>query len=212
MNKLFKVSMILMVFAVLSAPNSAPATPLYNFVGDCGSVSANCFGSTYTLIIDDANDATNTTYGATLIINTTGYNGPGAYIDSVDIKVVNRLINNTYSLVTAPGGTQNWQSFFSNGQAATNCGAGGGFSLCANANALTSAPVTAGILTWGWTFSSSNPISFGHIGASYNNELGTINGNNTSISTPLDAPATFMLLGGGLVLLSGVARKFGPRK
>ncbi len=114
MNKLFKVSMILMVFAVLSAPNSAPATPLYNFVGDCGSASANCFGSTYTLIIDDANDATNTTYGATLIINTTGYNsGPGAYIDSVDIKVVNRLINvSTYSLVTAPGGAAKLAEFF----------------------------------------------------------------------------------------------------
>ncbi len=79
---------------------------------------------------------------------------------------------------------------------------------------LTSAPV-GGELTWGWTFSSSNPISFGHIGASYNNAEGSITGNNTSISsaaTPLDAPATFMLLGGGLVLLSGVARKFGPRK
>ena len=212
MNKLFKVSMILMVFAVLSAPNSAPATPLYNFVGDCGG-SANCFGSTYKLIIGDAGDMVSTTYTATLIIDTSLYNNTvpnPAYIDAVDFKVVNNV--STSSLVNAPGGAANWDSYFNSKQAANDCGSGQGFFVCAkdpNPNNL--APV-GGELTWDWTFSSSNPISFGHIGASYNNYLGTINGNNTSISTPLDAPATFMLLGGGLVLLSGVAGKFGPRK
>lgn len=203
-----------MVLAVLGAPNSAPATPLYNFIGDCGSAS--CFGSTYTLIIGDASDMISTTYTATLIINTSGYNNSvpiPAYIDAVDFKVVNNV--STYSLVNAPGGAGNWQSFFDNGQAATDCGSGGGFFVCAkdpNPNNL--APV-GGILTWDWTFSSSNQISFGHIGASYNNAAGSINGNNTSISsaaTPLDAPATFILLGGGLVLLSGIGRKFGLGK
>ena len=201
------------MLAVLGAPNSAPATPLYNFNGDCGSAS--CFGSTYTLVIGDANDPVSTTYTATLIINTAGYTGPGQFVDAVDFKVVNSLIGGGYALTDAPGGAANWLSYFNSGQAANDCGSGGGFKVCAkdpNPNNL--APV-GGILEWGWTFNSSDQISFGHIGASYNNAAGTINGNNTSISsaaTPLDAPATFILLGGGLVLLSGVARKFGPRK
>ena len=79
MKKLFKVRMILVVLAVLGAPNSAPATPLYNFNGNCGSAS--CFGSTYTLIIGDANDTVSTSYTATLIINSSlGYTGPGQFI------------------------------------------------------------------------------------------------------------------------------------
>jgi hypothetical protein len=68
-----------------------------------------------------------------------------------------------------------------------------------------------GVLTWDWTFSSNDQISFGHIGASYNNEAGTLNGQNTSIkSATLPAPTTVLLLGAGLIVLSGVARKFDP--
>jgi len=209
-NKLFKLSMILMVLAVLGAPNSAPATPLYNFIGDCGSAS--CFGSTYTLIIGDAGDAVNTTYTATLIINTSGYTGSGQFIDAVDFKVVNNVT--PFSLVNAPGGAGNWLSYFDSGQAANDCVNGGGFKVCAKDPDLHDlAPVTMGILTWDWTFSSNDQISFGHIGASYNDAAGTIKGQNTSISSAtLDAPSTLMLLGAGLVFLSGVARKFGPRK
>jgi hypothetical protein len=70
-----------------------------------------------------------------------------------------------------------------------------------------------GILTWDWTFASTDPISFGHIGASYNNAAGTINGNNTSIgSAKLPSPSTMFLLGAGLILLSWVMRKFGAQK
>lgn len=212
MEKLLNIGLILAVLAVLGAPSSASATPLYTFIGDCGS--ANCFGSTYTLIIGDANDAQNTTYTARLIIDTTGYNysvPAPAYIDAVDFKVVNSLIGNTYSLVEAPGGASNWLSYFDSGQAANDCGNGGGFKVCARDPDPNNLAQVGGVLTWDWTFSSNDQISFGHIGASYNNAAGSINGNNTSIhSATLPAPTTVLLLGAGLIVLSGVARKFDP--
>jgi hypothetical protein len=96
LKKLFKVGLLVTVLGVLSAPGTAPATPIYTFIGDCSIAGSNCYGSTYSLIIDDANDAINSTYAAALTIGTTGYSGPGAYIDAVDIKVVNSLINNTF--------------------------------------------------------------------------------------------------------------------
>ena len=122
------------------------------------------------------------------------------------------IVVSSYALTDGPGGAGNWLSYFNSGQAANDCGSGGGSKVCAkdpNPNNL--APV-GGILTWGWTFGSNDPISFGHIGASYNNAAGSMNGNNTSISATLDAPGTLILLGAGLVVLNGVARKFSPRK
>jgi hypothetical protein len=209
------LSIFLMVLGLLYAPRTAQATPLYTFIGDCST--ANCFGSTYTLIIGDAGDSTNTTYTARLIIDTTGYDNTvpaPAYIDAVDFKVVNSLINNnTFSLVDAPGGATNWESFFNNGQATNDCdSSGGGFKVCSkDPDSNTLAPV-GDILKWDWTFSSADQISFGHIGASYNNYDGSINGQNTSIKyASLPGPTTGLLLGTGLIVLGGVARKFGPK-
>ena len=207
--KILRVGVVLAVLALLGAPITAPAAPLYTFHGECGG-TANCFGSAYSLIIGDANDAQNTTYTAQLIINTANYSGPGQFIDAVDFKAVNNV--NSFALINAPGGAANWSSVFNGGQAATDCGSGGGFFVCArdpNPNNL--APITLGILIWDWTFSSINPISFGHIGASYNNAAGTINGNNTSISSAtLSGPTTILLLASGLFALAGVARKISP--
>jgi hypothetical protein len=192
----------------------AMATTLFTFIGDC-SGDANCFGSTYTLVIGDAEDITSTTYTARLIIDTAGYNGliTSAFIDAVDIKIVNRL-SIAPVLEEAPGGAENWQLLFNNGQAATDCGSGGGFFICArdpNPNDL--APV-GGLLIWDWSFASNNTIDFGHIGASYNNAIGTLFGNNTSIGSAtseipkvLEPPALF-LLGSGLLVLGAVGRKY----
>ena len=211
MKTLLKFGVVAVVLGLLGAPNTTSATTLYTFVGDCSVAGSSCYGSTYALFIDDANDAINTTYGATLVINTTSYNGPGSYIDAVDIKVVNSLISNTLALVTAPGGTQNWTSVFNSGQAANNCGAGGGFFICANANSLTSAPVSAGLLMWGWAFSSADQIAFGHIGASYNNATGTLEGNNTSISSAIvTEPNTLILFGAGMIVLAVWGRRMTP--
>ncbi len=206
----------MMAAAAWSVP--ANATLLVTFTGDCST--ATCFGSTYTLSIGDAGDAVSTTYDAKLKIDTTGYVAPippfslgeQVYIDAVDIKVVTSLINNTFALTGAPGGASNWDSFFNNGQAATDCGSGGGFFFCArDPNTNTLAPV-GGILEWDWTFSSIDAIAFGHIGASYNNETGTINGQNTSISnattTKVPEPGTILMLGAGLLIIAGVARRF----
>ena len=203
-------NLIIAAVIIWSAPVSA--NTLYTFLGDCSTAS--CFGSTYTLVVGDANDLTNTTYTASLTIDTSGYNGPIAspvYIDAVDIKVVNSIINPPgVALTNAPGGASNWDIFFNEGQSATDCSAGGGFFICArDANPNNLAPV-GGILSWLWTFSSNDAISFGHIGASYNNAAGTINGNNTSISgaVPLPEPPAFLLVGVGLLALVAVGRRY----
>jgi PEP-CTERM motif len=190
------------------------AATLFTFNGDC-SGGANCFGSTYTLIIGDANDANSTTYTAALIIDTAGYNGGQAFIDAVDVKVVNSLISNTFALTLAPGGAANWQTTFNTGQAATDCGSGGGFFICARDPDPNDLAPVGGILEWDWTFSSNDSIAFGHIGASYNNAAGTVEGQNTSISnatgTPggkIPEPSALILLGSGLLVVGGLVRKF----
>lgn len=58
----------------------------------------------------------------------------------------------------------------------------------------------------------TTPIAFGHIGASYNNEAGTANGENTSISNgstiAVPEASTLLLIGIGLVALAGITRRF----
>ncbi|HEX2228843.1 MAG TPA: hypothetical protein VHM64_17035, partial [Candidatus Binatia bacterium] len=109
MMKILKIGFILSALAVLGAPMTTPAAPLYTFQGDCGG-TANCFGSAYSLIIGDANDAQSTTYTARLIINTANYNGRGQFIDAVDFKAMNNV--NSFALTNAPGGAANWSSVF----------------------------------------------------------------------------------------------------
>ena len=138
------------------------------------------------------------------------------YIDAVDIKVVTSLISNTFALTLAPGGKDNWESFFNAGQAATDCGSGGGFFFCARDPNPNTVAAVGGTLEWDWTFSSLDAIAFGHIGASYNNETGTVNGQNTSISnattTTVPEASTLLLVGVGLVMLAGAARRFNKNK
>jgi hypothetical protein len=215
LKELLKIGFLLAVFGIVGQPDAATAMPLYTFFGDCSSAS--CFGSTYKLIIDNANDTNSTTYKASLIIDTTGYNGPGDYVDAVDFKVVNSVIGSNYALVSAPGGAGNWSIDFNSGQAANDCANGGGFKFCArDSNFNTLAPV-GGILAWDWTFQSNDTIAFGHIGASYNNLWGTLNGNNTSISSArtvgaLPIPGTMFLLGAGLIVLSASVRRLGRKQ
>lgn len=203
-------SLIIAAVIIWSVPVSA--NTLYTFVGDCSTAS--CFGSTYTLVVGDANDLTNTTYTASLTIDTSGYNGPIAspvFIDAVDIKVVNSIINPPgVALTNAPGGASNWDIVFNNGQAATDCSAGGGFFICARDPSTNNLAPVGGILNWLWTFSSNDAISFGHIGASYNNADGTTNGNNTSISSAVAVPEppAFLLVGVGLLAIVAVGRRY----
>jgi PEP-CTERM motif len=83
--------------------------------------------------------------------------------------------------------------------------------------------VTTIPLEWDWTFSSNDSIAFGHIGASYNNAAGTVEGQNTSISNATGAPgggapggkipepSALILLGSGLLALGGIVGKISKK-
>ena len=165
------------------------ATTLFTFNGDCSSIE--CFGGTYTLVVTDANDAVANTYEASLTINATGYDGsitPPVFIDAVDIKIVTGSA--TVNLIAAPTDLSGWIDTYNSGQAATNCGSGGGFFACAHDDGTNSLAPVPGTHTWTWSFITDGTIGFHHIGASYNNAAGTVEGQNVSISNATTTPST----------------------
>jgi hypothetical protein len=232
MLRKFSPVLVLAAFTALIMSTAAHATTLFTFNGDCSSIE--CFGGTYTVVVTDANDADSSTYTASLTINATGYDGgitPPVFIDAVDIKIVSGAA--TVDLIDAPGGTAGWTDTFNNGQAATDCGSGGGFFACARDEGTNSLAPVPGTHTWTWSFDTEGTIAFGHIGASYNNADGTVNGQNVSISdaggtpgggtpgggtpgggtpgggTPsVPEPASIFLVASGLIALRGIARRF----
>jgi hypothetical protein len=207
--KLTTIGMAMLALAGWAIPAEATLT---TFTGDCSAI--NCFGSTFTLSVDDLNDGNSTTYKATLTIDATNYSSNisgQVYIDAVDIKIVNTA--SSVDLTAAPTNLNGWNDTFNSGQAATDCGSGAGFFACAadiNPNDLAPVP---GLWSWTWDFVTTDAISFGHIGASFNNAEGTINGQNVSISnattttTTVPEPSAFLLTGVGLVMLAGAARR-----
>ena len=97
---------------------------------DCGS----CQGSIYTLTYSGAPIATGggtETFRITLTIDTSGYSGPGSFLDTVAIKV-SSMLKVSSSLVSAPGGVAAWTMVLGGLNAGGCSGSGSGFD-CAGA-------------------------------------------------------------------------------
>jgi hypothetical protein len=94
-----------------------------------------CQGSIYLLEYDPANTTVDpgtgdNIYDVFLTIDTSGYTGGGAFLDTVAIKISNSVDFTTSSLVAAPGGVGAW-TLHNGGLSANGCDdAGAGF-LCA---------------------------------------------------------------------------------
>jgi len=132
---------------------ASPATAM-----PIGPDCATCQGSIYELTYDPdpvATTATTRTWRITLSIDTSGYAGPGSYINTVAVKVTNDFV--AASLVSAPGGVAEWLATFGGLSAAGCTGAGSGFDCVAFASPLSLAPAVPGATTYVWTFDIEVP-------------------------------------------------------
>lgn len=163
---------------------------------------SSCFGSTYTLTVTQTGP---NTYTVKLEIDTTGYTGDGTHISSVNFKVSGDI--DSITLTSAPGGTAGWttsNSPISNEGCSSTVDAGFG---CSSDPAPVNLAPVGGILTWTWEITTSNLQDDWHIGAKYNNDTGTLNGNITSEEVIIPEPATMLLFGAGLAAIGGAARR-----
>ncbi len=114
-----------------------------------GPTCGTCQGSIYELSYSGSpisTTATTETFQITYTIDTTGYTGPGTFLDAVALKVASSFIDAT--LVSAPTGAANWVEM-SGGLANAGCtGSGSGFD-CVMVASLVNAPVVPGMIyTW----------------------------------------------------------------
>jgi hypothetical protein len=201
-----------------------PANALYSqtiTISGCES----CFGSIYTLTVSEVS---NGLYEALLSIDTKGYIAPktGAdYISAVDFKVSSDVKNisfqgfnaiSTNALKISPD-SDGWIAS-QNGVSNAGCATGGSGFVCAQDLSPSVSAVADKTYEWAWTFELAGSTLFpnlagAHIGAKYNNALGTLNGVITSEeAAPVPEPATLLLLGSGLVGLAGIAWKRNRRE
>ena len=182
------------------------------FVGvgpaDANSIGPDCLtcqGSIYTLInlgpfgTSNGNDE----YHISLTIDTGGYTGGGAFIDSVALKVSSSIVG-TPTLLEAPGGVAAW-TVQMGGLNADGCsGAGGGF-VCVSDGTSDgySAPVTSALYTWIFdlliphdTLLTIASIKVRYVDAN-SNKVGALVSEN--INLPDGDAGTFELLGFGLL-------------
>lgn len=226
--------------AIFAAPSYSDATIVDNrswsgtSCGAAGTVgSGDCYGATYSLVVNDRGDSDASTFSGTVTIAIGTYTGSMTYIGAVDFKPGNVTGS---SLTAAPGSLADWQTSFAGGQAAGNCLNGVGGFLCSYDKGLnTNAPTTNNATyTWSWDFTLGGAYTFGHYGVNYtvandscsNRGVTTddckSDGQNLSIDAggivvppppgggrgnEVPEPSTFILLGAGLIGLSVLRRR-----
>jgi hypothetical protein len=205
----------LALFAV-AAP--AGATPIGPPPLTC--TNNTCQGAIYELTYSGSpisSTSTTQTFGITLTIDPTGYNGGGAFINAVAPKVSSA--ENSVTLTSAPGVLANWTTM-NGGINAGGCSMAGAGFVCAEDEIppskipLGDAPVPfAG--TYTWVFDITIPTgtltpSAGTIKVEYTDSSGTKVG--TLVSEPITLevipePSTAVLLAAGLASTSVVRRR-----
>ncbi len=187
------------------------------YADSIGPTCETCQGSIYTLT--DAllsQSGGNSTYAITYTIDTTGYTGGGAFINTVAVKVTSFKYSSmpgSFSLVQAPGGVANWTAQ-AGGLNANGCdGSGAGF-LCAQDDHT--APVPKGTYTWVFDITiPTGQLDTGSNGASIKAEYVDASGHKvgalvsedlTLSTTPVPEAAPTVLLGMALLGVGVVCR------
>jgi hypothetical protein len=190
-----------------------------DLLSNCGT----CFGSTYLLTYNPtpvADNGTVKTYDVFLTIDTTGYTGaPTDWVQDVAIKIANEIepvgaSPYNSSLASSPSGT--W-TVKGGGLNAKGCsGSGSGF-LCAQDG---SSAVVGSVYTWEFQYATTASLPTGNLAADVkagyygiNPQTGKVG--NTGITsegialqTVPDGGVTLMLLGGVLLSVETLRRRF----
>jgi hypothetical protein len=203
-----------LVFAVLVA--GATHARAESIGPNCGT----CQGSIYTLenlgMVGDIYGLDGNpfdTYQFRLTIDATNYNGGGAAIDEVAVKVASSA--NKATIVSAPGGASLWQ-VVPGGLNADGCsGSGSGFECAEWTLTTLSAAVVPGTI-WSWTFNidvssplfsfdSANPDLLPSIKVRYVDDAGNKVG--ALVSEKVPEPTTLGLMAMGLGLAAARRRR-----
>jgi hypothetical protein len=182
---------------------------------DCETCQGGIYTLSYTGTALPDVDLLHETYRITFDINTTGYNGGGAYLDQVALKVSSAVYN--VSLYDAPGGAGAWD-LNSGGINANGCsGSGSGFT-CADSmislNTGLGVAVPGGTYSWIFDVTTSNGSLFADLDGSsvkarYVGSDGTKVGALVSetLVRKVPEPSTILLLGSGLLAFGFMARR-----
>lgn len=160
--KKYAISILLALGALSFGAMADPIGPTC-FSDPTDPTKETCQGSLYAITysgtaLPDA-DLLHETFRIFLDINTTGYNGGGAFLDDVSIKVSSSFVS--ASLFDAPGGTGLWTKV-DGGIDANGCsGSGGGF-VCADFTSLSppGVPVPDGTYHWAFDITVNNGALF----------------------------------------------------
>jgi PEP-CTERM motif len=194
--KSFRIaSVVFAAISLLALVDSAKADPI-------GPGCDTCQGSIYTLL--NLGEVATDTFRIELLVDTSGYNGGGSFLDTVAVKVSSSTTAQT--TFSAPGGAGAWPAQ-TGGLNANGCdGSGSGF-VCAQ-DAQT-APVP-NVTTYAWIFDITIPsgtlftgnlestVKAGYVDAN-GGKVGDLVSEDITLQTGVvPEPGTVLLLGSGL--------------